>query len=461
MALKLYNTLTRKKEDFKEIDKGKVKLYSCGPTIYNFAHIGNFRAYVFADLLKRYLRYKGYAVTHVMNLTDVDDKTIRDSREEGVSLQEFTKRYEKAFFEDIDTLRIERADHYPSATGCINDMIGIIKRLKENGLTYEKGGSTYFRISAFKDYGKLAKIDVRNLKSGARVSQDEYDKENASDFALWKSYDEEDGDVYWETEFGKGRPGWHIECSAMSMKHLGSRIDIHTGGVDLVFPHHTNEIAQSEGATGERFVNYWLHNEHLIVNGKKMSKSLGNFYTLRDLLDKGFDPVAIRYVLLATHYRQQLNFTFESIEAAKNSIDRLNDLVIKLRSMDSDKTSQVSGMLEKAKEKFDSAMDDDLSVSTALAALFDLVRDVNTHIQDISRKEAEQVLGFLKKADSVLGIMTFDQEIPEDIQKMAADREEARLAKDFSKADQLRDEIKEKGYTVEDTPQGPRIKAIR
>jgi len=288
MAIKFKNSLSRVREEFKPIEPGKVKFYTCGPTVYNFAHIGNFRAYIFEDLLRRYLKYKGYDVYQVMNLTDIDDKTIRDSQKEGISLKDFTGRYIKAFFDDLDTLGIERAEQYPAATEHIPEMVELIKKLTENGYAYEVNGNYYFKISAFKDYGKLANLDMAGLKAGARVATDEYEKDSVSDFALWKAWDEADGDVYWETEIGKGRPGWHLECSAMSMKYLGNHFDIHTGGVDNMFPHHENEIAQSEGATGEKFVNYWMHCEYLIVDGRKMSKSLGNFYTLRDIIDKGY-----------------------------------------------------------------------------------------------------------------------------------------------------------------------------
>jgi cysteinyl-tRNA synthetase len=309
-----FNTLTRQKESFTPIEEGKAKIYTCGPTVYDFAHIGNFRAFLFDDLLKRWLEYRGFEVVHVMNITDVDDKTIKGSRKRNVPLREYTDYYMKAFFEDIDTLKIERANYYPRATEHIPEMVALIKRLMERGYAYKgEDGSIYYAISKFKEYGKLSRIKVDDLKAGARVKVDEYGKEEAQDFALWKAWTQEDGEVFWDTEIGKGRPGWHIECSAMSMKYLGETFDIHCGGVDNMFPHHENEIAQSEAATGKKFVNYWLHNEHLLVEGKRMGKRFGNYYTLRDLLKMGYDPKAIRYLLILTHYRQQFNFTFEGL----------------------------------------------------------------------------------------------------------------------------------------------------
>ena len=322
--LKLYNTLSRRKEIFKPIKNNKVGMYTCGPTVYYYPHIGNYRAYIVADILKRYLKYKGFKIDHVMNITDVDDKTIRDSQKQNLSLKEFTSKYEKAFLEDLNTLNIQKPDRLARATEHIKEMENLIKKLIDKGFAYKgKDNSIYYSISKFKDYGKLSKIKIKELKAGARVKQDEYEKKQVSDFALWKAWDKEDGNVFWETEFGKGRPGWHIECSAMSSKYLGDQFDIHTGGIDLIFPHHENEIAQSEGASGKKpFVKYWIHNEWLLIEGKKMSKSFGNFYTLRDILNKGYSPMSIRYVLLSTHYRQQMNFTFKKLDAAKNSLQR-------------------------------------------------------------------------------------------------------------------------------------------
>ena len=465
MSLNLYNTLTRKKEEFKEIKKGYVNMYSCGPTVYNFAHIGNFRANIFADLIRRYIKYKGYKLKHVMNITDIDDKTIRDSRKEGVTLKEFTQRYTKYFFDDLETLNIEKVEVYPRATEHIKDMVELIKKLLEKGYAYKADDAIYYNIKKFKDYGKLSHLKIDELKAGARVAQDEYDKEHVHDFALWKFWDKEDGDVFWETELGKGRPGWHIECSAMSMKYLGETFDIHTGGVDLIFPHHENEIAQSEAATGKPFVNYWLHNEHLLVNNKKMSKSLGNFYTLRDLLEKGYNPRSIRYVLLATHYRQKLNFTFESLKAAENSIKRIDEFMVKLKEIKTEKNNkEIYVLIEKAKSDFEDAMDDDLNVSIALSVVFDFVKKINTFImnENISKKDAEKAIKLMHDFDSVFGILKKQEkeEISKEIEQLIEKRQEARKNKDYKLADKIRDELKEKGIILKDTKEGIRWEKV-
>ena len=459
--LKLYNTLTRKKEVFKPIKKLKVGMYTCGPTVYNYPHIGNFRAYITADFLKRYLKYSGYEVNQVMNITDVDDKTIKDSQKQGISLKEFTERYTNEFMRDLDLLNIQKANIFPKATDHIQEMVSIIKKLIDKGIAYKgKDDSIYYSVSKFKNYGKLAHINLKELKEGARVKQDEYTKESASDFALWKKWDKNDGDVFWETEIGKGRPGWHIECSAMSMKYLGSHFDIHTGGTDLVFPHHENEIAQSEAYTGNKFVNYWIHNEWLLVDGKKMSKSLGNFYTLRDLISKGYDPISIKYVLLATHYRQQLNFTFKDVESAKNTLHKIKDFMQRLRKVKGEKKNLlIKTVISKAKTDFEKAMDDDLEISQALAAIFCFIREMNKI--DLSKKDAELVYDQMLKFDSVLGLnldKTEKAEITEEEKQLIKDRETARAEKDFAKADKLRDKLKQKGIVLEDTPQGIRWK---
>lgn len=461
MALQFYNTLTRKKEEFKEIHKGEVGFYSCGPTLYNYPHIGNFRAYVFNDLLKKYLKFKGFKVNHIMNVTDVDDKTIRDSQKEHKTLKEFTEFYNKEFLLDLKTLNIELPNEMPKATDHIKEMIEIIKKLDEKGFAYKApDGSTYFRISKFNNYGQLANLQLDNLKAGARVAQDEYEKENAQDFALWKSYEETDGDVSWDSSYGRGRPGWHIECSAMSSKHLGNHFDIHTGGIDLMFPHHTNEIAQSEAANGEKFVNYWLHNEHLLVDNKKMSKSLGNFYTLRDLLEKGANPMAIRYLLISNHYRQQLNFTFESIDAATNSIKRLQELVVKLKTADGEKSNiKPNGMVK----RFEEAMDDDLNIPLALSVLFEFVRDANQKLSDgkITKDEAKETINALIKIDSVLGVLEFkDEDIPHEVSLLIQQREDARKNKDWKQSDELRGQIKNLGYSIDDSSKGRIIKKL-
>ncbi|MEM4397572.1 MAG: cysteine--tRNA ligase [Candidatus Woesearchaeota archaeon] len=467
MALKFYNTLTRKKEDFKEINKGQVRIYSCGPTVYNFAHIGNMRSYIFSDILRRYLKFKGYEVIHVMNLTDVDDKTIRDSQKEGISLKEFTERYTKYFFEDLQTLNIEKVEYYPKATETINEMVAISKHLLEKGIAYKsEDGSTYFSVSKFNDYGKLSKINVENLKQGARVKQDEYEKESANDFALWKAYDKNDGNVYWETELGKGRPGWHIECSAMSMKFLGQSFDIHTGGIDLIFPHHENEIAQSEAFTGKKFVNYWLHCEHLLVDNEKMSKSKGNFYTLRDLLNKGYSAKAIRYLLMATHYRQKLNFTFSGLESAENTIKKFKEFILKLKNIDEKNKKnniEIDDLIKKAKQDFENAMDDDLNISEALAVVFEFMNTINKIIAEnnLSRNDALKVFNLIMEFDKVLGILDFSEEkIPENVLELVKKREEARKNKNWKLSDELREEIKKLGYYVDDSGEKSIVKKI-
>ena len=393
-----------------------------------------------------------------MNITDVDDKTIKGSQAGKVSLKEFTERYTKSFFEDLDKLNIENADVFPKATEHIKEMVSIVKKLLEKGIAYKgEDGSIYYDISKFKDYGKLSGSKITKLKAGARVSQDEYEKENANDFALWKSYTKEDGDVFWDTELGKGRPGWHIECSAMSTKYLGNHFDIHTGGIDLVFPHHENEIAQSEGANDEEFVKYWVHNEYLQVNGKKMSKSLGNFFTLRDLLKKGYSAKAIRYLLLSANYRVQSNFTEEGLNAAENTIQKLQDFVAKVQSVSKDGEETTKKLSEEAVKKFEEHMDDDLNISSALAAVFDYMREVNKI--ELTKKDAAIVLDTMKKFDMILGVINFEKEVlAEDIDALIQKREDARKAKDYATADKIRDDLKAKGIVLEDTKDGVRWK---
>jgi cysteinyl-tRNA synthetase len=462
MALQFYNTLTRRKEEFYTIHPGEVRMYTCGPTVYDFAHIGNFRAYVFGDLLHRYLKYKGYKVTYVMNITDVDDKTIAGSQKEKIPLRDYTRRYKDAFFEDMKSLNIELADIYPEATLHINDMVELVKILLQKGYAYQNEGSTYFKIANFPSYGKLSHMDLEGLKAGARVSADEYEKEQVADFALWKGWDQKDGNVFWETEVGKGRPGWHIECSVMSMKYLGKHFDIHTGGVDLIFPHHENEIAQSETATGGKFVNFWLHNEHLMVEGKRMGKRFGNYYTLRDLLNKGYNPIAIRYLLLATHHRQQLNFTFAGLEASKNALQRFYDFVDNLKMVEKDRDyPQLNEILTKAKQGFENALDDDLNTSEALGVVFNLVKDINRLVDEknISKADAEKVLNLMNGFDSVLGILKREELVlNEEISKLIEKRSKAREDKDFKLADQIRKDLEAKGIILEDTSQGTKWK---
>jgi cysteinyl-tRNA synthetase len=460
--LRLYNTLTRLKEALQPVHAGEVRLYTCGPTVYDHAHIGNFRAFVFEDLMRRYLIYKGYRVTQVMNLTDVDDKTIRGARQAKTSLAEYVQFYTQAFFEDLQTLNIQRAEHYPAATEHIPEMVALITRLLARGYAYQAGGSVYFKVDAFPEYGKLSHLEDRQLQAGAsgRVDADEYEKEDVRDFALWKGWTEADGEVYWETELGKGRPGWHIECSAMSMKYLGTPIDIHAGGVDLIFPHHENEIAQSEGATGQLFVQHWVHCQHLLVDNQKMSKSLGNFYTLRDLLQQGYKAKAIRYSLLSSHYRQAQNFTLEGLAAAEAAVQRLQDFMINLRTAHGTDTP-VDGLIRQAMQQFEDGMDDDLNISLGLAAIFEFVRDSNRLLADgrLSPENSQAVAEAMHTFDRVLGLLDGPESgVDAEVEQLAQEREQARKRRDFATADQLRAQITALGYIIEDTSRGPRLK---
>jgi cysteinyl-tRNA synthetase len=454
--------MTRSLEEFRPMEPGVVKMYTCGPTVYAPAHIGNYRAYTFEDILRRYLIYKGYKVTQVMNLTDIDDKTIRDSNAKGITLGEHTQQFKDMFFQDIDRLNIQRAEYYPAATEHIEEMAAMVEKLLERGHAYRSGDSIYFKISTFPKYGSLSHMKIEDLKAGARVDSDEYEKETACDFALWKGWTEKDGAVYWETSLGKGRPGWHIECSAMSMKYLGEHFDIHTGGVDNIFPHHENEIAQSEGATGERFVNYWLHNAHLILESKKMAKSEGNYYTVQDLVDQGHDRFAIRFVLLSTHYRQQLNFTIEGLEAAKAAITRLRDFKSNVESASgSGDAETVKAVIEKAMTGFEEGLDNDLNISPSLGAVFDFVREINSVIADkgLSESERDFVLDTLRKFDMVLGVIFVDEgEIDVEIENMIQKRLDAKKNKDFQTADKIREDLLNKGIILEDTPTGTKWK---
>jgi len=462
MALRFYNTMTRRKEDFQPINNGQVRMYTCGPTVYDFAHIGNLRTFMFEDLLRRYLKYKGYQVTQVMNLTDIDDKTIKGSKAQGISLDEYTDRYKKAFFEDVDTLNMERADEYPEATKHIDLMVEIVSDLLKKGYAYEMGGSIYYKISQFPEYGKLSHMKLEDLKAGARIATDEYEKEQVSDFALWKGWDENDGDVFWETELGKGRPGWHIECSAMSMHYLGQTFDIHTGGEDNIFPHHENEIAQSEAHTGKPFANYWMHALHLIVEGKKMSKSLGNYFTLRDMLAKGYAPMAIRYLLLSTHYRMQLNFTLDGLNAAKAGVERYQNCFDLLAEVNNDTDGgEVNDYITTAEKKFENALDDDLNISEALGVVFDYIRDVNRLKAEnkLSKAEAEKALETLYHFDTVLGLnKRAEATLDSEVEALITARIQARKDKNWAEADRIRDKLDEMGIILEDTPSGTKWK---
>jgi len=467
MVLKVFNTLTRKKEIFKSLRPKEVRMYTCGPTVYSVPHIGNYRSFITADVMRRYLEYKGFKVIYVMNITDIDDKTIRDSGKEGVSLREFTERYEKIFFEDLENLNIKRAFKYPKASEHFEDMLKLVKVLVEKGFAYEKMGSVYFNISKFKDYGKLSKIDLKGIKVGASVEADEYEKDNPRDFALLKRSTTEEfrRGIFYDSEWGKVRPGWHIECSTLSMKYLGETFDIHTGGIDLIFPHHENEIAQSENATGKSFVKYWLHTEYLKVNGEKMAKSLGNFITLRDLLKKDYDPKGVRYLLLSAHYRNTLNFTEESLKDAEKTVERLNDFVDKIKKIKV--TGKYNEKLHKkvleSKKKFEKFMDDDFNIPQALTSVFELVRETNKAINDngLSKENLKEVYEQILDFDKILGVVEIKKEkLPKEALDLIEKREEYRKKGDFETADKIRKQLREKGILVEDTPEGPRWKKI-
>ena len=465
----LHNTLTRSLVEFQPLVPGTARLYTCGPTVYNFAHIGNFRAYVFEDLLRRWLAFKGFKVTQVMNLTDVDDKTIRDSRAAGLPLRDFTARYKQAFFDDIKTLGIQPAERYPAATDHIPEMIDLIQRLFDKGIAYQAPDqSVYFSIDKWPSYGKLAHLDRSGMRSGVRISNDEYEKENVADFALWKAWDERDGDVAWDSPWGRGRPGWHIECSAMSMKYLGPSFDLHTGGVDNIFPHHEDEIAQAEAATGQPFATYWMHCAHLMVDGHKMSKSAGNFHTLRDVLSRGYTGREVRWLLLSTHYRAALNFTFSGLEADRTALRRLDALAARLKEAAApvltagcQPAAELPPWAAAHDEKFTAAMDADLNVSAALAALFDTVRDANSALDraELSPAAAAALLALLARWDSALGFLPFDAEkadspLPPEVQSLLDQRAAARQNRDWAASDALRARLADLGYTVKDTPKG-------
>lgn len=460
MEIKFFNTLSRKVEEFKPLDAANVRMYTCGPTVYNYAHIGNFRAYMFEDLLRRVLQYGNYKVTQVMNLTDVDDKTIRDSRKNNMKLQDFTRIYKDAFFEDLKKLNIESAEVYPAATEHITEMIALVQALMDKGYAYQaEDKSIYFSIDKFPEYGKLARIDRENQRAGVRISTDEYAKDSVADFALWKAWDENDGDVYWESPWGKGRPGWHIECSAMAMKYLGKTFDIHTGGVDNMFPHHEDEIAQSECANGCKYVNYWLHCAHLMMNGEKMSKSLGNFFTLRDLMEKGYTGREIRYVLMGAHYRKQLNFTFDALAQAKSSLRYFDELFIRLKEVANDSAKNLDEELFVGFENdFEKAVSDDLNIAGALAVIFKMGSEANKLLDSnsLSKVDADKFLATFRKFDRIFGFLNVDDakkdEIPAEIIALAEARIQAKLDKNYAEADRIREEIKMAGYIIEDAP---------
>ncbi|HXW62656.1 MAG TPA: cysteine--tRNA ligase [Candidatus Acidoferrales bacterium] len=469
--IRLYNTLGNRLEPLDPVHPGEVRIYTCGPTVYASAHIGNFRTFVFQDILRRFLKSQGYRVLQVMNVTDVDDRIIHAAAAAGSSIREYTEKYIQAFLEDIDALSIETPEEVVRATDHIEDMVALIERLQQKGLTYTSDGSIYFRISKFPEYGKLSRIDMAGIQAGARVDVDQYDKENARDFALWKA--PKPGEQFWETRIGPGRPGWHIECSAMSMKYLGDTLDIHTGGIDLAFPHHENEIAQSEAATGKPFVRMWLHAEHLIIEGQKMSKSLGNFYTLRDLFAKGHKPSTIRFLLLSVPYRRQLNFTEDGLTQARHSVERLRNFAVRLKAEQFSPGSnpEVRTRIEAAEKDFDLGLANDLNTAVALAAVFDLVRDANTAM-DAGRflqQDAPRALAAMEKFDAVLGSLADkddetlaklgffkqNQRMPAaEIETLVEERNVAKKTRNFKRADEIRQRLADSGILLEDTKDG-------
>jgi cysteinyl-tRNA synthetase len=469
--IRLHNTLTNELEPFAPLHKGEVRMYTCGPTVYDFAHIGNFRTFVFQDVLRRFLHSRGYRVQQVMNLTDVDDRIIQNAAAAETSIREYTEKYIEAFIEDMRALNLETPEEVVRATDHIEDMVALIQVLQKKGLTYTSDGSIYFSIAKFPAYGKLSKIDVSGMQAGARVDVDRYEKADARDFALWKS--PKPGEHFWETRIGPGRPGWHIECSAMAMKYLGSTLDIHTGGVDLTFPHHENEIAQSEAATGKPFVRFWLHAEHLIIDGEKMSKSAGNFFTLRHLLAKGQKPSTIRYLLMSVPYNRQLNFTRDSLKQAESSVERLRNFVARLKAEQFQPGSnpQMQKRSKRAEHDFDAGLADDLNTAVALAAVFDLVRDVNTAMDrgEFRQQDAPRILAAMEKFDGILAVLADDDAeklgklgvggllprlAPEQIEALIEERNAAKKRRDFKRADAIRQELTNSGIMLEDKKDG-------
>ncbi|HEX8360830.1 MAG TPA: cysteine--tRNA ligase [Longimicrobium sp.] len=476
MPLRFYNTLTRREEEFVPLEPGKVGMYTCGPTVYAPPHIGNMRTFFFSDLLRRYLEFRGFDVKFVMNLTDVDDKTIRGALRDGVSLNDYTEPFIEDLFSNFDQLGIRRADVHPRATHYVPQMIDIIRRLQERGLAYEAEGSVYFDISEFPSYGQLSRVDVSAGRRGERVAADEYDKEDVRDFVLWKAAKPEDAQVgaVWDTQWGAGRPGWHIECSAMSMQELGESFDLHVGGVDLVFPHHEDEIAQSEGATGKPFVRYWLHGEFLLLEGDKMAKSTGNIFNLQDLVDRGVKPSSVRYLYLTAHYRSKLNFTFDGLAASAEAVRRLRGTRNRLREHpaardpDPADTPTLHTTVDEVLAAFTAAMDEDLNTSVALAAIHRLAGAANARLEElgtrpISHAEQAAALSAFERMDSVFGFIALadregqvDEGLAAWVEERIAARQAARESRDFATADAIRDEIAARGVVVEDTAQGPR-----
>ncbi len=462
MSLQFYDTYRRKKRVFESLIPGEVRMYTCGPTVYAEAHIGNFRTYIFEDLLRRTLKFSGYKVKQVMNLTDVDDKTIQASNQKGIKLEELTAPVIEKFFGHLKTLGIERAEIYPTATTHVAEMIEMVQTLIDKGHAYIQDGSVYFSIDTFPQYGNLSGMKLEKLQRGVRIDADEYEKENFRDFALWKAWTEADGDVYWDSPFGRGRPGWHIECSAMSKKYLGEEFDIHTGGVDNIFPHHENEIAQSVCSTGAGFVRYWLHSEHLVLSGEKMSKSIGNIIALDELIKQGYSPRVLRFVLLATHYRARVNLTEETLGAAQASLARLDTVRFAAESAEGtgDVRPELGELIDKTRELFTDSIQDDLGIAGALAAIFEFVSDVHrlNARSALSGLEGERILALWNELDGVLGVLCPEkQTLSDEIFSLVQQRFDARKLKNFALSDQIRDELKKRGYEVKDTPAGSEI----
>jgi cysteinyl-tRNA synthetase len=464
VGLRLHNTLTGRKDEFVPLQPGRVGMYTCGPTVWNYSHVGNFRAYLFYDLLRRHLEVSGLAVTHVMNITDVDDRIVDQATIAGTSIRDYVRHYEEAFFADLATMRARRAEVYPKASEHVRDMVRLIERLLASGHAYATDGDVYYRISSFEPYGRLSRLDRSGLKAGARVSHDRYDKESATDFALWKR--EQPGDVVaganWEAPFGRGRPGWHIECSAMSMRYLGETLDIHAGGIDLLFPHHENEIAQSEAATGKLFSRWWLHSEFLSdATGEKMSKSLGNFATLRDLVAAGHDPLALRFFLIANaHYRSRLRLDEAALHAAAEQVRRLREFAARLAGYEvSLDTEWLLQEARDARSHYRAALDDDLNLPQGVGYVFDIVREANAAMDEgrLGADARKELLGLLADADAHLDVLQGGELILDaDVEQLISEREAARAARDFSRADAIRQQLRDRGIQLEDTAAGVR-----
>ena len=460
MSTRFYNTINRKKVEFEPITPGTVKLYTCGPTVYDTAHIGNFRTFIFEDLLKRFLVFKGYEVYHVMNITDVDDKTIKRAITEEITINELTLKYTEEFMNDIKSLKILPADKYPRATDHIDEMIKMIQALEENGYAYEtEDHSVYFRLDAYDSYGQLTQIDLTQQRANERIINDEYSKDNPQDFALWKARDDDDGKIYWESPWGRGRPGWHIECSAMSIKYLGNHFDIHCGGVDNIFPHHENEIAQSVSATQEPFVNYWMHSEYLQIQGDKMSKTLGNYYKISDLISEGFTAEEIRFTLLNAHYRSKLDFSLKQKQEARTTIQRITDFQQRLLELKD--SSETESSIPDEFEEFVAALDDDLDTPKAFAIFFGWIRSMNK-LLDRGEFKFSQINGgldFIEKFDDLFAIIPDAESIPQNIYDLIKKREKARLKQDWKTADKIRNQLYQEGWLVADSPSGPKVRS--